>query len=125
MKRRPKSQTWERDDWCCKKFQGSDLGGPKWEQVHRRVTEDRQTGELLEDVQIDANSAEKDYLYELSDQVVRNIHTTPRFRERKPDIAEVYLPPRIAVEAERQGLKPGFSLDLTVRRKDGKTGTSA
>ena len=34
-------------------------------------------------------------------------------------MCEVYSPPRIVAEAARCGLRPGFSLDLTVERKDG------
>ena len=70
--------------------------------MHRRVTKDRQSGELLEDVQVDANSTEKDYRYKLSDQVVRNMHTTFQFRVDKPDVAEIYSPPRIVAEAAKQ-----------------------
>ena len=32
----------------------------------------------------------------------------------RPDVAEVYSPPRVAALAERFGLVPGFSLDLSV-----------
>ena len=66
VKRRPKSQIWARDDWWCKRFQGTDKCCPKWGQVHRRVAKCRQLGELLEDVQVDANSTEKDQ-YKLSE----------------------------------------------------------
>ena len=29
------------------------------------------------------------------------------------DVAEIYSPPRVALEAEKFGLKPGWSMDLT------------
>ena len=36
-----------------------------------------------------------------------------------PHISEVYSPPRVCTVAERFGLQPGFSLDLTVLDSDG------
>lgn len=36
----------------------------------------------------------------------------------RPDVAEVYSPPRVAALAERFGLMPGFSLDLSVLDPD-------
>ena len=33
---------------------------------------------------------------------------------RRPDVAEVYSPPRITAEAKRMHLRPGFALDFTV-----------
>ena len=39
--------------------------------------------------------------------------------EDRPDVCEVYSPPRIVEEATKLGLRPGFSLDLTVNRDDG------
>ena len=61
VKRKPNKQTWERDDGWCKIVQGTDKGSPKWSQVHRRVSKYWQPGELLEDVQVDANTTEKGF----------------------------------------------------------------
>ena len=36
------------------------------------------------------------------------------------DVSEVYSPPRVIEVAEATGLKPGWALDLTVNKDDGK-----
>ena len=102
----------------------------EWSKVYRRLTIDRDTRELLEDVRVEKGSSPKDYEYKICanprEDVCRNIHTTFFFRELgpevklKPDLAEIYSPPRISEEAGKRGLKQGFALDLTVRRTDGK-----
>ena len=99
----------------------------EWNNVYRRVTNNRDTGELIEDARMDPKNAPKDYEYSLCknplENMCLNIQTTFYYREsnpQKPDIAEVYSPPRISEEASKRGRKGGFALDLTVRRKDGK-----
>ena len=50
----------------------------------------------------------------------RNIKTILKFRiKTSSDVCEIYSPPRIVPEAEKPGLTPGFSLDLTVNRSEG------
>lgn len=50
----------------------------------------------------------------------RNTRTALSFRGGyKPDVTEVYSPPRIVTEAEHIGLRGGDSFDLTVKREDG------
>ena len=99
----------------------------EWNRVYRRVTHNRDTGELIEDVRIEPESKPKDFEYSLCNNPLEdmclNIQTIFYYREpnsEKPDIAEIYSPPRITEEANKRGLKGGFALDLTVRRKDGK-----
>ena len=124
VQRREKHQVHEREDWWRTRFITPDPNRVAWEKVYRRVTMDRDTNEFLEDVQIEPKSKPKDYEYKISDQECRNIKSTFYFREEgpeaKPDVAEVYSPPRITEAAKKGGLKDGFALDLTVRREDGK-----
>ena len=40
-------------------------------------------------------------------------------KEGAHDVSEVYSPPRVTAMAERMGLDPGWSLDLTVADEDG------
>ena len=74
---------------------------------------------MIEDVQIDGCLPAKEFEYKISDQEIRSLDTTLYYKD-KPDIAEVYSPPRITTEAAKAGLSAGFALDLTVRRPDGK-----
>ena len=39
---------------------------------------------------------------------------------RRPDISEIYSPPRLTAVASRHGLQPGWSLDLTTRDQRGE-----
>lgn len=97
--------------------------GPEWQDVEKRVVYDLDTDEMIEDIVIDQKLNEDEYHYQISSvaspDTGRNIRTVLTFRASKPDVSEVYSPPRIVAEAARQGLKPGFSLDLTVQREDG------
>ena len=38
----------------------------------------------------------------------------------RPDVAEIYSPPRVTKEAGRMNLRPGFALDLTVPNEAGE-----
>ena len=90
----------------------------------RRKVIDIDTDELIEDVEIDHRFGEAEYCYGLSNleeaEDFRNIWTVLFFRVDKPDISEVYSPPRIAEEAAKVGLRQGFALDLTVVGKHGE-----
>ena len=119
-----KHQTYEQDDWWTASFVNPHPDKVPWSKVYRRVTVDRDTREMFEDVQIEPNTKAKDYEYKITDQVCMNILTTFYFREsgpeKKPDIVEIYSPPRITEEAKKAGLKDGFALDLTLHRSDGR-----
>ena len=92
--------------------------GPEWSSVVRRKVVDIDSEELLEDISVDPDLHEDEYRYDLGN-IQRNIRTELTYRER-PDVSEVYSPPRITAEAAKMGMKPGFSLDLTVTRSDGE-----
>ena len=117
--KRQKTLTWIRDDWWCTRFQTAAPTGPNLDQVFRRVTKDRNTGELLENLQVDVDNTEISYAGQMLGQERRNLQTT-LFYTDKLDVSEIRCPPRIVVETERQGLRGGLSLDLTVKKKDGK-----
>ena len=74
------------------------------------------TEELVEDVEIVKGSEESDYCYPIlsvettgRSNLTTNIRTVLSHRVGKPDVCEVYSPPRIVDEAAKQGLRPGFS----------------
>ena len=122
--RRPRTKiaSWERTDHWRSAHVTTAPAGPAWEDVTRRKVYDMDTEEMIEDVEIAKGSDEADYQYEISSiegsEKFRNIRTVLTYRAGKSDVCEVYSPPRIVEEAARQGMRPGFSLDLTVQRKD-------
>ena len=123
-----KQQIHTREDWWKTRFVTPLPERLERNKVYRRVTKNRDTGELLEDVGIEPKSQPEDYQYKLCsnprEDLCLNIDTTFYYREagpEKPYIAEIYSPPRITQEAKKNGLKDGFALDVTVRRKDGQT----
>ena len=122
-----KHESYTREDFWKTKFVTPHPDIIEWSKVYRRVTGNRDTGELIEDVRIEPENKPRDYEYSLCknplEDMCLNLQTTFYFRKvnvEKPDISEVYSPPRITKEADKRGLKGGFALDLTVRRKDGK-----
>ena len=116
-------QSWMREDRWTSAHVTTAPSGPEWKDVEKRVVYDLDTDEMIEDIVIDQKLNEDEYHYQISSvaspDTGRNIRTVLTFRASKPDVSEVYSPPRIVAEAARQGLKPGFSLDLTVQREDG------
>jgi hypothetical protein len=65
-----------------------------WSKVYRRVTENRDTGELIEDVRIDPRNEPKEYEYDICknplEDVCINLVTTFYCKEpnsEKPDVA--------------------------------------
>ena len=75
-RRRKRSEIWEQEEWWAYRTATvrSDHG-PKWEQIHRRVTMDRDTNELIEDVQVIEGSEPCEYRYELKCGGCRNTIT--------------------------------------------------
>ena len=116
---------WEREDYACRQHVTTGQRGPDWRDVVRRQVQDTDTGELIEDIRVHEGSNEEDYQYEigmLGDGAgqAKNIRSIFSFRGGyKPDITEVYSPPRIGPEVEKIGLMKGDSFDLTVKRTDG------
>ena len=55
---------------------------------------------------------------------MRDMETIRSMLGCSQDLAEVYSPPRIASEANRMGMKGGFSLDFTRPSRTGTCGTS-
>ena len=104
-------------------------GGPRLEDVHRRVVRSLSTGKVIDDCIIEDTPDEvlNRYLRQPDDL---RVELTMRgalkmFEDKNADISEIYSQPRIAQEAalRRHGgmvLRPGWSLDLT--REDPATG---
>ena len=114
-KRRKRAEVWEQVDWWAYRTATvrSDHG-PRWEQVHRIITMDRDTNELIEDIQISHDSEPWEYRYELKCGGCRN--TTTKFLyhpdedvnnvdQSKPDIMEIYSPPQNYCRGEETGTK--------------------
>ena len=124
VQQQDKHKKYVRDDFWKTKFVTPHPNIIEWNNVYRRITNNRDTSELIEDARIDPKNAPKDYEYSLCSNPLEdmcfNIQTTFYYREsdpQKPDIVEVHSPPRISKEASKRGLKGGFALDPTVRRK--------
>ena len=98
-------------------------GGPRTEDVHRRVIRSLESGKVIDDCIIDDTpdhilnrhlKIPGDYRVELTMKGAMKL-----FTEKGPDVSEVYSNPRIVQEAAIRSygglqLKPGWSLDLTL-----------
>ena len=121
-----KFRTWKREDFWKDKHVTTSPTGPDWKAVIRRTVYDLDTDALIEDVQVNHDVDESEYQYDISaldtdKPGVRNTKTVLKYRSvGAPDVSEVYSPPRVAAEAARRGLRPGFSLDLNVIWSDGQ-----
>ena len=111
-------KTWERRDWWTDEFVTTTASGLDWDQVRRRVTFDADTNELLEELFTVMGEPQTEHVYPLPGGT-RNTRTVFHYRDSKADICEVYSPPRIT-EACINKVRPGWALDLTVKRADGR-----
>ena len=98
-------------------------GGPRPEDVHRRVIRSLESGKVIDDCIVDDTpdhilnrhlKVPGDYRVELTMKGAMKL-----FTEKGPDVSEVYSNPRIVQEAAIRSygglqLKPGWSLDLTL-----------
>ena len=97
--------------------------GPREQEIQRRVIRDNATGRVIDDC-VPENTSDEDLRRALPRQLSIRVElhlkdAAKMFISKGADVAEVYLPPRIAEEAGLrkyggQVLRPGWSLDLTM-----------
>jgi hypothetical protein len=72
---------WHREDWGARAFRTTTRGGPEWSPVTRRVATDLNTGEVIEDLPVDATQHQS--LHSPLPFGPRGIRTTLYYRSRQ------------------------------------------